>query len=62
MIIMEGVDLTCLLYPRSLTSPLPATVTYSTPCFWFSEGGLHSHGWLSEQTSTMGVDTVWKLQ
>lgn len=60
-VVMEGVDLTCL-YSRSLTPPLPATVTYSSSCFWFSEGGLHSHGWLSEQTSTMGVDTVWKLQ
>lgn len=23
---------------------------------------MHSHGWLSEPTSTMGVDTVWELQ
>jgi hypothetical protein len=59
-ILMEGVDLTW--YILVLSPPLPATVTYSSPCFWFSEGGLHSHGWLSEHTSTMGVDTIWRLQ
>lgn len=50
---MEGVDLTCLV---PLFYPTPATMTYSSPCFWLSEVGLHSHGWLSERTSTMGVE------
>ena len=33
---IEGVDLICL----SSIHPTPATVTYSSACFWFSERGV----------------------